>query len=74
MDNKENKEVVSQSRWQSPVVWAAIVGVIAAAFSAFGVWDKIGITAEGFNELVGAIGTLLAAFGIVNNPTKKNGF
>ena len=70
MDN-EKKE---QSRWRSPVVWASIVGVIVTMFTVFGVWDKIGITADGFNEIVAAVGALLAAFGVFNNPESKNRF
>lgn len=70
----ENKEIITQSRWRSPVVWTSIVSLIIVVFSVLNLWDKIGITVDGFREIVGAIGTVLAAFGIVNDPTKKNGF
>lgn len=58
-----------QSRWRSKALWAAIVGLVMAIFSAFGVWQKLGIDSEAFNAIVTAIGGVLTAFGIINNPT-----
>lgn len=63
-----------RDRQKSKVLWAAIIGCIMTVFSVFGLWEKIGITAEGFKELAGAIGAVLAAFGIINDPTNKEGF
>jgi len=42
--------------------------------SALGVAEKIGVTDEGWNAVLNAIGALLAAFGIVNNPTDRENF
>ena len=74
MENENKTNSYEQSRWRSPVVWSSILAVIMTTFSVFGIWDKIGITAAGFNEIAGAVGALLAAFGIINNPTSKNRF
>lgn len=78
MDNKIVKNIngadAEQSRWRSPVVWSAIFGLIVAVCGAFGIWEKIGITAEEFTKIATAFGALLAAFGVVNNPKSKNKF
>ncbi|MBR0060137.1 MAG: hypothetical protein IJP68_01530 [Selenomonadaceae bacterium] len=63
-----------RDRLRSKVLWAAIVGCIMTIFSAFGIWDKIGITATGFSEVVAAIGAVLAAFGVFNDPTNREAF
>lgn len=69
----ENKWAL-RDRLKSKVLWAAVVGCIMTIFSAFGLWDKIGITAAGFSEVVAAIGAVLAAFGVFNDPTNREGF
>lgn len=63
-----------RDRLRSKVLWASIVGCIMTVFSALGLWDKIGISATGFSEIVGAIGAVLAAFGVFNDPTNREGF
>ena len=42
--------------------------------SSFGITEKIGITSETWNTALNALGALLTAFGIVNNPTDKEHF
>lgn len=70
----------SESKWalkdrlKSPVLWSALIGCVATIFSVLGIWEKIGITSEQFSNIVGAIGTMLTAFGILNNPTDREGF
>lgn len=63
-----------RNRLKSKVLWSAIIGCLITVFSVFGVWDKIGITAEGFSEIVGSVGALLAAFGVLNDPTSPDRF
>lgn len=63
-----------RDRLRSKVLWAAVVGCIMTIFSAFGLWEKLGITAEHFSEVVAAVGAVLAAFGVFNDPTNKEGF
>ena len=63
-----------RDRLRSKVLWAAVVGCLMTVFSAFGVWERIGITAEGFREVVAAVGAVLAAFGVFNDPTNREGF
>lgn len=63
-----------RDRLRSRVLWAAVVGCIMTICSTLGLWDKIGITAQGFSEIVGAVGAVLAAFGVFNDPTNREGF
>lgn len=72
MENK-NKWAL-RDRLRSKVAWAAVVGCIITLFSVFNVWEKIGITVEGFREAAAAVGTMLEAFGIFNDPTKRDAF
>ena len=71
---------MKQNRWalrdrlKSRVLWAAVAGCIMTVFSVFGVWERIGITAEGFREIVAAVGAVLAAFGVFNDPTNREAF
>lgn len=69
----ENKWAL-RDRLRSKVLWAAVVGCIMTIFSVFGIWGKIGITSEEFSQVVGAIGAVLAAFGVFNDPTNREGF
>ena len=76
----EQEPAVKANKWalrgrlRSKVLWASIVGCIMTVFSILNVWEKIGITAEGFREIVGALGAVLSAFGVFNDPTNKEGF
>ena len=70
----EDEKCTLRERLKSPVVWSAFVGCIITIFSVLGIWEKIGITSEQFSNIVGAIGTMLTAFGILNNPTSREEF
>lgn len=63
-----------KDRLRSKVLWAAVLGGVVQIISALGLWDKIGITAAGFNEAMIALGAILEAFGVFNNPTDRNAF
>ena len=63
-----------RDRLRSKVLWAAVVGCIVTVLSVFDVWSKIGITAQGFREIAASIGAVLAAFGVFNDPTNREGF
>lgn len=63
-----------RDRLKSKVLWASILGCVITVFSAFDIWSKIGITAEGFREIAASVGAVLAAFGVFNDPTNREGF
>ena len=70
---KQNKWAL-RDRLKSRVLWAALAGCLMTVCSVFGVWERIGITAEGFREIIAAVGAVLAAFGVFNDPTNREGF
>ena len=63
-----------RDRLRSKVLWASLIGCLITVFSVFGVWQKIGISSEQFSDVVGAVGGVLAAFGILNDPTERGMF
>ena len=62
---------MEQNRFKSWALWVSVIGAVWTVLSAFGVPEKIGITDETFTTVVNAVGAILIAFGIVNNPTDK---
>ena len=62
------------ARLKSKVLWSALFGLLIAVFSAFDLWDKLGITSDAFSGILTALGSVLAAFGVLNNPTSTDTF
>lgn len=63
-----------QNRLKSWAVWLSVAGAVWVILSAFGLTEKWGITNEGWNSVLNAIGTILVAFGILNDPTTRDHF
>ncbi|GHU83047.1 hypothetical protein FACS1894196_2310 [Clostridia bacterium] len=63
---------MEQSRWQSPVVWAAIVAQAAALLLTVGVIDT-GLS-DTINRVAAGILQMLTIFGVLNNPTDREHF
>ncbi len=63
-----------KERLKSWAVWLSVLGAVGVILNAFGVFEKIGIDSMTFDMVVNAVGSILIAFGILNNPTDKSGF
>jgi len=63
-----------RDRLRSKVLWTAVVSCVITVFTALGLWDKLGITSEAFKACVVAVGAVLTVFGVLNDPTNKEGF
>jgi Bacteriophage holin. len=63
---------MKQNRFESPVLWAAVVAQMLAILVVLGVID-IG-QSEAVSAVVAGILQLLVAFGVLNNPTQQDGF
>lgn len=61
-----------QNRFKSWALWMSVAGALWTILAAFGLPEKIGITSDIWNTVLNAIGGILIAFGIVNNPTDAN--
>lgn len=65
---------MAQNRFKSWALWVSVAGAVWVIASAFGLPEKIGLTNEVFTTILNAVGTILIAFGIVNNPTDGTSF
>lgn len=63
-----------QSRLKSKAAWLAVASLLGFILGNYGLYDKIGLTNETYQTLVNLIFTVLAAFGIFNNPTDSEKF
>lgn len=63
-----------KERLKSWAVWLSVFGALGVILNAFGVFERIGIDNATFDMVVNAVGTILIAFGILNNPTDKTSF
>ena len=60
---------MEQNRFKSWALWLSVLGAGWTILSAFGIPEKIGLTEQVFKTVLDAVGAILIAFGIVNNPT-----
>lgn len=63
---------MDQNRLKSPIVWTAVVAQILAMLVVLGVIDT-GLS-DTLNAVAVSVLELLVAFGVLNNPTNKQGF
>jgi uncharacterized membrane protein len=65
-------KVVKQNRFKSVVLWSGLISAVLSFLVGAGIID-LGFSKE-IEQVVALIFTLLAAFGVMNSPTTKNGF
>lgn len=68
------EKVAVKDRLKSWAVWTSVFGALAVILNAFGVFEKIGIDSTTFDTIINSVGSVLIAFGILNNPTDKTAF
>ncbi|MBQ6899051.1 MAG: hypothetical protein IJN70_08725 [Clostridia bacterium] len=69
----ENKTGIKE-RLRSWAVWVSVLGAVGVILNSLGVFEKIGIDNAAFDVIVNSVGSILIAFGILNNPTDKTCF
>ncbi|MBR2410137.1 MAG: hypothetical protein IKB08_00265 [Clostridia bacterium] len=69
-----NEKVSIKERLKSWAVWVSVLGAVGVILNATGVFEMIGIDSSAWDIVVNAVGSVLIAFGILNNPTDKTGF
>ena len=70
----ETAETATQSRFRSPLLYSAIVGLIVIIGGNYGLWDAIHMTSDVFIKVADSISAILVLLGALNNPTSKNTF
>lgn len=63
-----------KKRLTSWATWLSVLGLVGLVLSNFGILEKVGLDLGGWKILVDAIGSVLVAFGILNNPTDREHF
>lgn len=63
-----------KERLKSWAVWLSVFGAVGVILNSLGVFEKLGLDSAAFDTVVNAVGSILIAFGILNNPTDKNSF
>jgi len=61
-----------QNRFKSPVVWAAVLAQVVAILLALGVISAG--QGEAVNAVIASVLQVLVLFGVLNDPTNKEGF
>ena len=70
----EKQKVCIKDRLKSWAVWLSVLGAVGVILNSTGVFEKMGIDSATFDVIVNAVGSVLIAFGILNNPTDKSCF
>jgi uncharacterized membrane protein len=60
---------MTQNRFRSPVLWAAVAAQIISIIGLVGGWDAIGVSDSVVKSVVTAVLEILTLIGILNNPT-----
>lgn len=63
-----------QNRFKSWAMWLSVAGAVWVILSAFGLTEMWGIDKGMFDKVLNAVGSILIAFGILNNPTDRENF
>lgn len=74
VENGEAKFQYVQPRWKSWAMWVSVAGAVWTILNAFGLPQKWGIAETTFKTVLDALGVILIAFGICNNPTTPHEF
>ena len=68
----DGTQVVTQSRWRSPVLWSALVGQVIALIIMTGLDKEFGIDTGRIGDIAAWVIQFLVMVGILNNPSSSN--
>lgn len=74
MSQEITKQEEKQNRLRSWAVWLSIAGAVWIILESLGLPQKLGIEKSAYTSILDAVGTILIAFGILNNPTDPKNF
>ena len=62
------------SKWKNYGLWVAVFSLIGLILANYGLYDALGLTSESYQGIVNGILGILAAAGIISNPSQGNGY
>jgi len=65
---------MTQSRFKSKVLWAAVIAQVLALGQLTGVFKALGVDAGMVGNVAAGILQLFVIFGVLNDPTNPEGF
>ena len=65
---------MQQSRWKSKAAWVALFALLGFVLGNWGLFERIGLTDQGWQTFVELLLAALTAFGVLNNPTSQDHF
>lgn len=65
---------MDQNRLKSPIVWTSFFTGLLAILGEWGLYDKVGMDQEVLQHTITFLLCSFSMFGILNNPTNKEGF
>ena len=68
------EQKATQSRWRSKAAWVALLAIVGFVLGNWGLFERIGLTNESWQQLVELVLAGMAAFGVFNDPTSKASF
>lgn len=63
-----------KGRLRSWALWVSVLGALGIILDNLGVFDRLGLDGDRWTVLVNAVGGILVAFGILNDPTNREAF
>ena len=63
---------MTQSRWKSKVLWAAVIAQLLALGQLTGIFAKLGLDVGMVGDVAAGILELFVLFGVVNSPTNAD--
>lgn len=74
MEEKKNEvtNAPEQPRLKSRVLWVSVLGLLGLILEMTGVFGKLGLDSAEWDMIITSVGSVLTAFGIVNNPTARS--
>jgi uncharacterized membrane protein len=62
------------NRFKSKAAWVSLISFVGLVLGNYGLYNKLGLTSESYQNIATALLGVLTAFGIFNNPENPNGF
>ena len=63
-----------KGRLRSWALWVSVLGALGIILDNFGVFARYGIDGDKWTVIINAVGGILVAFGILNDPTNRDAF